>query len=248
MVRLTDPGNLLRWYMLLTWYVNFMSYNLIALVIGEPGGLVLGGGTVMIYHGVDLPNTQSYSPVRWQQSAPVYESNEESGSLTLSILSTGHFFISQRQTLLEGFSLLSAHTWLKVGNKSDCLLFGSQNKLEYHRMFRVQFSGSSTDNALENCSSCIQKLKSYVPVQNGSIEKSSQSVPEERIPLTHLVQSVLNPQTTEMDKAYPPPVLSPEELSAFLKICLLDQHFPAFVEAVEKELHKLTETRNEKHT
>uniref|UniRef100_A0A8C5QGX8 REC114 meiotic recombination protein n=1 Tax=Leptobrachium leishanense TaxID=445787 RepID=A0A8C5QGX8_9ANUR len=173
-----------------------------------------------------------------QSEWKIYESDQESSSLLLCILSTGHFFISQRHTLLEGFSLISARTWLKVGKKSDCLLFGSRTK-EYHRMFKIQFSGPTPDKALENCDRCLQKLKAYLSVQDESGEEQSLSGPGQRISLTKLVHSVLNPQETR--PTFPPPALSSEELGSFLKVCLLDQHFPAFVEAVEKELHKLAE-------
>ncbi|XP_075432133.1 meiotic recombination protein REC114 isoform X2 [Ascaphus truei] len=177
----------------------------------------------------------------------VFESNEESGNLTLNIMSTGHFFICQGHTLLiyivaveEGFSLIAAQTWLKVGRKSDCLLFGSKARQE-SRMFRVQFSGEPKEKALEICESCVQKLQYYVPVQTGSLGESSQSVPEERISITQLAQSVLNPQSGESATAHQHTAMSTAELGPFLKLCLLDQHFPAFVEAVEKELRKVTE-------
>ncbi|XP_075432138.1 meiotic recombination protein REC114 isoform X6 [Ascaphus truei] len=142
----------------------------------------------------------------------VFESNEESGNLTLNIMSTGHFFICQGHTLLQE-----------------------------SRMFRVQFSGEPKEKALEICESCVQKLQYYVPVQTGSLGESSQSVPEERISITQLAQSVLNPQSGESATAHQHTAMSTAELGPFLKLCLLDQHFPAFVEAVEKELRKVTE-------
>ena len=37
---------------------------------------------------------------------------------------------------------------------------------------------------------------------------------------------------------------SAQELGPFLRLCLMDQNFPAFVEEVEKELKKLTGLRN----
>lgn len=33
-----------------------------------------------------------------------------------------------------------------------------------------------------------------------------------------------------------------EELGPFLRLCLMDQNFPAFVEEVEKELKKITQS------
>ncbi|KAM4675968.1 meiotic recombination protein REC114 [Discoglossus pictus] len=163
----------------------------------------------------------------------IFDSNDDSGKLTLAIVSTGHFFISQGHTLLEGFSLISAETWLKVGRKSDCLLFGSKIQQE-SRMFRVQFNGESKEEAIKTCDRCIQKLQMYVPVKNGSL--GIQNVPEEIITVKQMAQSVL-----EATPNYQHPALSKEELGPFLRLCLLDQHFPAFVEAVEEELHKLTE-------
>ncbi|XP_063782539.1 meiotic recombination protein REC114 [Pseudophryne corroboree] len=166
----------------------------------------------------------------------VFESNEESGSITLSILNTGHFFISQGHTLLEGFSLVSAKTWLKVGKKSDCLLFGSKAKDE-SRMFRVQFNGESKQKAQENCESCYQKLHYYLKEQIEPSEK----FPEERIHVGQIAQSMLNHRAEDLGSSYQYPALGGAELGPFLKICLLDKDFPAFVEAIEKELNKLAQ-------
>ncbi|CAM5089788.1 unnamed protein product, partial [Natator depressus] len=58
----------------------------------------------------------------------VLESNEESGYLILTIVVSGHFFISQRRAVQEGFSLIDAHKWLKIVRRADCLLFGSKLK------------------------------------------------------------------------------------------------------------------------
>ncbi|XP_072807167.1 meiotic recombination protein REC114 isoform X2 [Vicugna pacos] len=85
---------------------------------GEPPGPGLEAGTA--------------SSPTWK----VFDSNEESGHLVLTIVISGHFFISQGQTLL---------------NKS--------------RMFRVQFGGDSKARALEHCCGCVQALAQYVPVQ-----------------------------------------------------------------------------------
>lgn len=41
--------------------------------------------------------------------------------------------------------------------------------------------------------------------------------------------------------AYQQSALNTEELGPFLRLCLMDQSFPAFVEQVEQELKKLIE-------
>ncbi|XP_075713860.1 meiotic recombination protein REC114 isoform X2 [Rhinoderma darwinii] len=118
----------------------------------------------------------------------VYESNEESGLITLTILTTGHFFISQGHTLLEGFSLISVKSWLKIGKKLDWLLFGSKTKDEF-RVFRVQFDGDSKEKAQENCDSCYQKLHYFLCDQNESVNESSQIFPEKRINVKQVAQT-----------------------------------------------------------
>ncbi|KAM4038470.1 meiotic recombination protein REC114 [Anomaloglossus baeobatrachus] len=165
----------------------------------------------------------------------VYESNEESGFISLTILSMGHFFISQRHTLLEGFSLISAKSWLKIGKKLDWLLFGSKIKDEF-RMFRVQFDGDSKSKAQENCDRCFERLHHFLCDQNESTKESSQNIPQQRITLTQVAQGMV--VSKQVNTISPCPPLN-EELSSFLKLCLLDQNFPGFVEAVEKELYKL---------
>ncbi|XP_024617479.1 meiotic recombination protein REC114 isoform X2 [Neophocaena asiaeorientalis asiaeorientalis] len=184
----------------------------------------------------------------------VFDSSEESGHLVLTIVISGHFFISQGQTLL---------------NKS--------------RMFRVQFSGGSKEQALEHCCSCVQNLAQYLTVQvpdgisqelrpspsplwTGESQRKGcvQSIPPQhdshqnleqqqwvpagtgtprgRTSVAWLAQSLL--ASEELPVVYEQSAWNTEELGPFLRLCLMDQNFPAFVEEVEKELKKLTELSN----
>ncbi|XP_022435695.1 meiotic recombination protein REC114 isoform X1 [Monodon monoceros] len=184
----------------------------------------------------------------------VFDSSEESGHLVLTIVISGHFFISQGQTLL---------------NKS--------------RMFRVQFSGGSKEQALEHCCSCVQNLAQYLTVQvpdgisqelrpspsplwTGESQRKgcAQSIPPQhdshqnleqqqwvpagtgtprgRTSVAWLAQSLL--ASEELPVVYEQSAWNTEELGPFLRLCLMDQNFPAFVEEVEKELKKLTELSN----
>ncbi|XP_076707186.1 meiotic recombination protein REC114 isoform X3 [Callospermophilus lateralis] len=183
----------------------------------------------------------------------VFDSNEESGYLVLTIVISGHFFISQGQTLL---------------NKS--------------RMFRIQFGGESKEQALEHCCNCVQNLSQYVtvqmpegiiqelrsrpgpwasgsqgkdcakrsPVQHASHQNMEQQrcvaastgTAEERTSVMQLAQSIL--ASEELPLVYEQSAWGVEELGPFLRLCLMDQNFPAFVDEVEKELKKLTGLRN----
>uniref|UniRef100_A0AAA9TNX8 REC114 meiotic recombination protein n=2 Tax=Bos TaxID=9903 RepID=A0AAA9TNX8_BOVIN len=170
----------------------------------------------------------------------VFDSSEESGHLVLTIVISGHFFISQGQTLL---------------NKS--------------RMFRVQFSGGSREQALEHCYSCVQNLAQYItvqvpdgisqefrpspgqgkgcvqsiPPQHGNSEQqqwvpAGTSSPGGRTSVAWLAQSLM--ASEELPLVYERSAWNAEGLGPFLRLCLMDQNFPAFVEEVEKELKKLT--------
>ncbi|NWI54543.1 RE114 protein, partial [Calyptomena viridis] len=204
----------------------------------------------------------------------VFESNEESGPLILTIVVSGHFFISQGRTVLEGFSLIDSHKWLKIVRRADCLLLQAQAKQNECRMFRVQFGGNSKEEMLEHCCTCVWKLAEYVPVQ-GAEEQSQQLYhglsqehpgmdsqqgplfafgifqPDEPPPdsctsfgerrsVAQLAQAVLR-RRPELPLAYRHVVWPAQELGPFIRLCLMDQHFPAFVEDVEKELQKLSE-------
>ncbi|NXC28993.1 RE114 protein, partial [Campylorhamphus procurvoides] len=195
----------------------------------------------------------------------VFESNEESGPLVLTIVVSGHFFISQGRTVLEGFSLIDSHKWLKIVRRADCLLLQAQAKQNECRMFRVQFDGSSREEMLGHCCTCVHKLAEYLPVQ-GAEEQSQQlchgptqehqgmdteHAPDEPLPdscarlgerrsVAQLAQSMLR-RRPELALAYRQAVWPAQELGPFIRLCLLDQHFPAFVEDVERELQKLTE-------
>uniref|UniRef100_A0A8D0VKG6 REC114 meiotic recombination protein n=1 Tax=Sus scrofa TaxID=9823 RepID=A0A8D0VKG6_PIG len=261
--------------------------------------------------GPGLESGTSSSPT-WK----VFDSSEESGHLVLTIVISGHFFISQGQTLLEGFSLVGSKNWLKIVRRMDCLLFGTTIKNK-SRMFRVQFSGGSKEQALEHCCSCVQNLAQYIPVQvpdgasqelrpspgspraggsqgkdaaqsippqpGGSLvscriqilvpsawgcnrtligaqnlgtrsgmpcksqqnleqqlrvpASTSTSTPGGRISVTWLAQSLL--ASEKLPLVYEQSPWNAEELGSFLRLCLMDQNFPAFVEEVEKELKKL---------
>ncbi|XP_073068258.1 meiotic recombination protein REC114 isoform X2 [Manis javanica] len=184
----------------------------------------------------------------------VFDSSEESGNLVLTIVISGHFFISQGQTLLS---------------KS--------------RMFRVQFGGASKEEALEHCCSCVRHLAQYIPVQvpdgisqelrpstgplragggpgegcaqSAALQCASHQHPEQqqcllagaatsggRTSVTCLAQSLL--ASKELPLVYEQSVWNAEEIGPFLRLCLMDQSFPAFVEDVEKNLKKLAGLRN----
>ncbi|KAL6034185.1 hypothetical protein STEG23_033924 [Scotinomys teguina] len=63
---------------------------------------------------------------------------------------------------------------------------------------------------------------------------------EGRTSVMHLAQTIL--ASEKLPLAYEQSSWGAEELRPFLRLCLMDQNFPAFVEEVEKELKKITQS------
>ncbi|XP_062991781.1 meiotic recombination protein REC114 [Elgaria multicarinata webbii] len=216
-------------------------------------------------YGRFMPGALGTGSGSWE----VLESNKESGRLVLTIVISGHFFISRGKEVMEGFSLIDASQWLKIVRSADCMLFGSKSKNK-HRMFRVQFMGDSKTEAEEHCCNCVQKLADYVPVQvmdgarqelqqdhslllgeETQLKDAEQNVPMQpadenllraqgRVSVSELAQYVLT-TNAELPFAYRYSTWNAEDLGSFIRLCLLDQSFPTFVEEVEKQLKKITD-------
>ncbi|XP_072348996.1 meiotic recombination protein REC114-like isoform X2 [Scyliorhinus torazame] len=62
---------------------------------------------------------------------------------------------------------------------------------------------------------------------------------EGRVSIKQLAKSMLGATSPKLPLAYQQSTLNAEELGPFLRLCLLDQGFPEFVEQVEQELKKL---------
>ncbi|XP_066541325.1 meiotic recombination protein REC114 [Hoplias malabaricus] len=182
----------------------------------------------------------------------VFESSESTGQLELVILESGHLLISQAEELLEGFFLPSVHSFLKIHQKSDSLLFHMTLKGE-SRMIRLQFDGSTRPEAVEFCCKAVQKLKEYLPVgpQEPHVATPSKTptetpqavakVPEESLSIKHLSQYFLGERGLSLPLAYHHFTLPSGDVEDLLRLCLFDCGFPAFVEEVESKLKGLTQ-------
>ncbi|KAJ8340677.1 hypothetical protein SKAU_G00353100 [Synaphobranchus kaupii] len=190
----------------------------------------------------------------------VFEPSDTAGQLVLTIVQSGHLLVSQGQELLEGLSLIGAPSFLKVQRKSDILLFRMIAKGE-SRMFRVQFEGSSREEALEECARAAYRLQEYLPISaHGSVTPTHTNPPptaqehgisteetynelpgvtQGSVSVRELAQSFLGQPGSSLPLAYCHSALPSQDLEPFLRLCLLDHSFPALVEEVENELKKL---------
>ncbi|KAJ7985974.1 hypothetical protein DPEC_G00346020 [Dallia pectoralis] len=199
---------------------------------------------------------------QWKMSKP---SREDAGDLVLTIVDSGHMLVSLGQELLDGFSLLDAPSFLKAQQHSDTLFLRLTVKRE-SRLVRMQFDGSSKTEALKQCGSAVLRLKEYLPVTTkrglppaqpppsqsptqtttqdlqvtaGEPVNPGPEVVQGSLSITRLTQHFLGEHALSLPLMYRQCTLSHGELEPFLRLCLLDPSFPAWVEEVEAELARV---------
>ncbi|XP_034535833.1 meiotic recombination protein REC114 isoform X2 [Notolabrus celidotus] len=170
----------------------------------------------------------------------------------------------QGQESLDTMPLLCASDSLKVHQRSDNLMFRFTVRGE-SRMMRMQFDGSSKAEAIKECSSAVEKLMEYIPVstQKDTLSPSNQTPVGESAPVKQtlkgkavgaepevvkgslsigrLTQHFMGGTAVALPQVYHHSALAHVDLESFLRLCLLDPSFPAFVENVEGELRKMLE-------
>ncbi|EGW02118.1 Uncharacterized protein C15orf60-like [Cricetulus griseus] len=81
---------------------------------------------------------------------------------------------------------------------------------------------------------------SYLNLEQQMCVAAGTGTLEGRTSVMHLAQTIL--ASEKLPLAYEQSSWGAEELGPFLRLCLMDQNFPAFVEEVEKELKKITQS------
>uniref|UniRef100_A0A8C3M9Y6 Uncharacterized protein n=1 Tax=Geospiza parvula TaxID=87175 RepID=A0A8C3M9Y6_GEOPR len=172
----------------------------------------------------------------------VFESNEESGPLVLTIVESGHFFISQGRTVLcrmfrvqFGGSCreeVQEHCCSCVHKLSQFLpVQGAEEQSLSQESQAMDTESQLTDGTPTQATPCS------CSTQEGWAVAVSLCPTQGPLPTFHW-QWVLR-QRPELPAALRQPAWSARELGNFIRLCLMDQHFPAFVEDVERELHRL---------
>ncbi|XP_037553491.1 meiotic recombination protein REC114 [Nematolebias whitei] len=193
----------------------------------------------------------------------IYEAKDNKPEIVLTLLDSGFLLITQGQESLDAIHLSAGPDALKMQHRSDNLMFQLTVKGE-SRMIRMQFDGSSTAETINQCSSAVEKLMEYVPVsalggasvhpnqpptevpapgtQLSCQEKTvGEEVVQGAVSIKQLTQHFLGDASVTLPQIYNHSSLAEGDLEPFLRVCLLDPSFPAFVEKVEKELKKLIE-------
>ncbi|XP_070766771.1 meiotic recombination protein REC114 [Enoplosus armatus] len=193
----------------------------------------------------------------------VFEANDNKPEIILTIVEAGYLLVLQGQESLDTIPLLCGSEFLKVHQKSDNLMFRFTVEGQ-SRMIRMQFDGSSRAEAINECSSAVEKLMEYMPVatQDDAPPPSNQSPTEVSTPviqqtwqgkavgaepdfvqgslsIKRLTQHFLGETAVTLPQVYRYGSLPQHDLEPIVRICLLDPSFHAFVEKVEGELRKL---------
>uniref|UniRef100_A0A3Q4MKZ4 Si:ch1073-75f15.2 n=1 Tax=Neolamprologus brichardi TaxID=32507 RepID=A0A3Q4MKZ4_NEOBR len=128
------------------------------------------------------------------------------------------------------------------------------------RMIRMQFDGCSMAEAINECSSAVEKLMEYIPVTTQDYAPSQPNQPpaaqtcQEKaagvkpevlrgtVSIKRLTQQhCLGDTAVTLPRVYQHSSFGQGDLEHFLRVCLLDPTFYGFVEKVEGELRKLVE-------
>ncbi|XP_028258085.1 meiotic recombination protein REC114 [Parambassis ranga] len=182
--------------------------------------------------------------------------------IVFTIVEAGYMMVLQGQECLDTIPLLCGPGSLKMHQKSDNLIFRYTVKGE-SRMMRMQFDGSSRAEAINECSSAVEKLMQYVPVTTqddaplhpnqppseapapatqtcqDKAERVELEVLQGSVSIRHLTQHFLGETTVILPEIYRHSCLTPDDLEPILRVFLLDPSFPSFVEKVEEGLKKM---------
>nr|XP_046229010.1 meiotic recombination protein REC114 [Scatophagus argus] len=195
-----------------------------------------------------------------------FEANGKKPEIFLTVVESGYLLVLQGHKSLDTIPLHCGSDIVEVHQKSDTLMLRFTVKGE-GRMIRMQFDGSSVAEAINRCSSAVQKLMEYtsVTIQSDTLPPSNQSPTEVSAPemqekavrvepevvqgslsvkhltqyLLELSQHFLGETAVTLPQVYRQDSLAQSDLEPILRVCLLDPTFHAFVEKVEGELRKV---------
>ncbi|XP_015246884.1 PREDICTED: meiotic recombination protein REC114 [Cyprinodon variegatus] len=205
-----------------------------------------------------------FVPSKGPKSWKVFEQGPSGPPIIMTMFESGHLLVLRGQETLGTISLNEGSNSLKVQHKNDNLMFRFTVKGE-NCMMRMQFAGSSTAEALNQCSRAVEKLMEYVPVTAVEVSATHPNQPPTEDPpaaqqsrqeetgqgeagavqgavsIRRLTQHFMGEAPLALPNIYRHNSFALGDMEAFLRVCLLDPSFPAFVEKVQEELEKLTE-------
>uniref|UniRef100_A0A3Q2R283 REC114 meiotic recombination protein n=1 Tax=Fundulus heteroclitus TaxID=8078 RepID=A0A3Q2R283_FUNHE len=111
----------------------------------------------------------------------VFETKANEPKIVATILESGYLLVLQGQESLDTIPLHGDSSSLKMQHKSDNLMFRFTVQGE-SRMIRMQFDGSSTAEAVNQCSRAVEKLMEYVPVTSLEVAAIHPNQPPTEVP------------------------------------------------------------------
>uniref|UniRef100_A0A1X7UUK4 Meiotic recombination protein REC114 n=1 Tax=Amphimedon queenslandica TaxID=400682 RepID=A0A1X7UUK4_AMPQE len=192
------------------------------------------------------PSALSLSQDQGEGNSWQHYNSSPGKQILLVLINKNHFMITHGDTTLESFILWGTSNWIKGVAKGDSILFLYHHQMS-NRRFRIKLSGGTSGVGLartgvENCRDAVSVLRGLMPVKviddisQISQEETSGSSKEGES-LRERAQSI---SKKPLQQAYISSTHLPtDQLSQFIRLCLTDSTFPAFVEAVESELNSM---------
>nr|XP_061796185.1 meiotic recombination protein REC114-like [Nerophis lumbriciformis] len=201
-----------------------------------------------------------------RESWKIFEAKKGGPEIIFMISDSGYLMVLQGQECLETLPLIGAGNVLKAHQKSDNLMLRKTVKGS-GCMIRMQFDGSNKSQAIKECLSAAERLREFLPVntledalppnnqpladvpvtvtqqcpQQGEAAGAEPEVVQGSLSIKRLAENLLGITPLTLPGLYRHAPSQPRDLDAFVRVCLLDPSFPAFVEQVEGELRKILE-------
>uniref|UniRef100_I3J3H0 REC114 meiotic recombination protein n=1 Tax=Oreochromis niloticus TaxID=8128 RepID=I3J3H0_ORENI len=128
-------------------------------------------------YGRFIPGSKETGVKPWK----VLETKDNKPEIVLTIVESGHLLVLQGQESLDTIPLLCGSDSIKVHQKSDNLIIRFIVKGE-SRMIRMQFDGCSMAEAINECSSAVEKLMEYIPVTTQDYAPPQPNQPPAAVP------------------------------------------------------------------
>ncbi|XP_056463164.1 meiotic recombination protein REC114 isoform X5 [Gadus chalcogrammus] len=170
----------------------------------------------------------------------VFEAEGSKRELVLTIVESGHMLVSLGQELLGESRLMRMQFG---GSKAE-----AQEECSSAVVKLTEYLPVTTQDETASPSSCVSALPNQPPTATTTTtEQTAQREPVTSEPemvhgslsIQRLAQHFIGQQGLSLPLVYRHSPLPAGDLEPFLRACLLDSSFPAFVEEVEGEMRKL---------
>ncbi|XP_054718720.1 meiotic recombination protein REC114-like [Uloborus diversus] len=162
----------------------------------------------------------------------------DKNDLILYYLESDHFLLTEKDTILESFSVINSKSWLKGIAKEDIILISCKLQDDCVRRFQIQFQNDNDKSGTE----CRREFTKLVKTHFYIIDRDQESE-EEESKFNEIVEingKILD--NIELRKGYST-AIDNENLKDVITLCLTDNTFPSYVAEIVGVLKDMNEAK-----